>query len=58
MLMPELRARMKKRYQGTGRMVNRMRPGSFELVTTVAGCGEILSPITPACRLREDVIDH
>jgi hypothetical protein len=39
-------------------MVNRMRSGPFELVTTVAGCGEILSPITPACRLREDVIDH
>jgi hypothetical protein len=46
------------RYQGTGRMVNRMRSGPFELVTTVAGRSKILSPITPAHRLRDDVIDH
>lgn len=39
-------------------MVNRMSSGPFELVTTVAGCGEIFSHITPAYRLREDVIDH
>lgn len=32
--------------------------GPFELIATVAGCGQILPRITTASRLRDDVIDH